>query len=261
MQFHFAKSLVTSSIMTMSGWVFGAGNPWIAPDNIMSTFEQFDTLPVYSSASTGSLGTVYLLKSDAKATNVIWDPSTVHDKLQNILYMSGKTLGKRILSGTNYQRLDETGAAYRNQCAAFAKAMTGAGSTTAWYRKTSNDLSALFPNGKASSQLAGLGKIRPGTMLATFGGAATYNSSPIPHVVIVKYLDIDNTGKVLGMMVYDQNGMTRVSLNGTSIAVGDGTNGTTNPTGGTIIKHYIPWNNTATTSAPLSMKNYTVVTD
>jgi hypothetical protein len=257
----FRRTLIAAGATLFLSSAFAAGNPWITPDNILSTFEQFDTLPVYSSASTGSLGTVYLLKSDAKATSLSWDPTTVQDKLQLILFMSGKTLGKRLISGTNYQRLDETGAGARNQCVAFAKAMTNAGSTTTWYRKTANDLSSLFPNGQASSQLAGLGKIRPGTMLATFGGATIYSNSPNPHVLVVKYIDIDTNGKVLGMMVYDQNGMTRVTLNGTSVAVGDGNNGTTNPTGGTLIKHYIPWNNTATTSVPLSMKNYTVVTD
>lgn len=256
MQKTFAKSLIMSSIMTICTVTMGAGNPFIAPDNIMATFEQFDTVPVYTSTSTSGIGTVFLLKSDAKATNVSWDPSTVQDKLQNTLYMSGKTLGKRVISGINHLRLDETNATYRNQCSAFAKAMTGAGATTGWYRKASNDMTALFPNGMASSQLAGLGKIRPGTMLATFNGSTVYSSNAKPHVVILRNLDISSTGKVLGMMVYDQNGMDSVVMAGTTVNVGDYK--TTNPTGGTIAKHYIPW---SSTSAALSMKNYTIVTD
>ncbi len=147
----FRRTFIASASTLAFSRVQAAGTPWVCPEGIMQTFEQFDTLPVYTSTSTGALGTVYLLKSDAKASSFSWDPTTIQDKLQLILFMSGKTLGKRLISGTNYQRLDETGAGARNQCVAFAKAMTNAGTTTGWKKGTT--MLSLFPNGRAPSQL------------------------------------------------------------------------------------------------------------
>jgi hypothetical protein len=256
----FRRTFIASASVLALSRAQAVGTPWVAPANIMEEFERFDVLtsPAYTDASTGALGTVYLLKSDAKASNFSWDPSTIQDKLQLILFMSGKTLGKRLISSQNYQRLDETGAGARNQCVAFAKAMTNAGTTTGWKKGTT--MLSLFPNGRAPSQWQAEAMLQTGTMITTFGSALIYsNNTTNPHVAIVRNVVADSTGKILGVNVYNQNGMDRVSLNGIVVNVGDYK--TTNPTGGTITKNFIPWSNLATTAVPLSMKNYSIVTN
>lgn len=256
----FARTIISSAIVAFSFFstpvVQAAGTPIKAPDNILSTFEGFDVVSAYTSTTTSLLGTVYVLKSDVKANNVSWDPTTVQEKLQLTLFMSGKTLGKRSLGGVNHQRLDETAAGARNQCVAFVKAMTGIGATSTWIRGTA--VSVIFPNAKAPSDWQAQAMLQPGTMIAYFDGQTTYQNLPTSHVAIVKYVVSDTNGNIQGAMVYDQNGMDSVVLNAASVAVGDAK--TTNPKGGTVTKHFIPWSSISTRKS-FSLKNYHVVTD
>lgn len=253
---------VLLSVLSVSA-SFAAGTPRKASDTMMSTFENFPTSPPsYASASTTLLGTAYILKAETKATTASFDPTTIHEKLTLILQSNGITTlvpGKRTLQGVNYSQVDESGSSYRNQCVAFAKMMMLSTATTSSW-KSGSALSTLYPNGKASSQFAAYGSLPYGTVIATFTGQTVYSSTSntSPHVAIVQSLDVDTTGKVKGVWVYDQNGMTTVKLNNITTAVGDGVGGTGN--GGVIMRHYIPWLSTST-NPTLSLKNYNIVTD
>jgi hypothetical protein len=134
--------------------------------------------------------------------------------------------------------------------------MTGAGATSTWVKGQS--ISSIFPNAQAPSQWMAEGMVRPGTMIAYFAGSSTYPNTTSSHVAIVSHVVADSTGKVLGVNVIDQNGMDAVVLGGATVGVGDAK--TTNPTGGTIIKHFIPWSSTSPKGS-FSFKNYHVVND
>ena len=241
--------------------VAAAPTPWVAGDTILVTLEN---LPVaaFDTASTTALGSVSILKSGAKATALAFDPSAVQDKLQYVLKMNGMSLSSRVLyktatpkvaySATRYQRIDETGAGARNQCVAFAKAMTGAWITKNWLRGQA--LAELYPKGKAPSQLEAMAKLRPGTMIANFDGSITYPNSAASHVAIVLSVDADKNGVVQAVNVIDQNGMAFVNMGSVSVNVGDDKTGD----GGTIMKHRIPWDAGSTRSS-FSAKNYHVV--
>jgi hypothetical protein len=234
-----------------------AGVPRKASDSMLSIFENFPGTP-YVSATTSALGTVYILKSDVKATPVNFDPTTIHEKLTLVLQANSITTivpGKRTLQGVNYERVNEPGAQNQNQCVAFAKMMMlSTASSGSWNRGSA--MSTLYPNGQGSSQFAAYGSLPYGTVIAHFTGQTIYNSTSNtnPHVAIVQSLDVDTTGKVKGVWVYDQNGMNSVVLNGATTTVGSLTNG------GVIMRHYIPWSSTST-QATFSLKNYHIVTD
>lgn len=239
------------SLFAFSFFAHAAG-PYKVPDNILTTFEYFpDT--AWQAATTTPLGTVYLLKSDVRATSATFDPSTVHEKLGYMLYMTGMQLGKRSILNVNYERIDEVGAGARNQCVAFGKAMTGAGATSTWVKGTA--LTVLYPNQRAPSQLEAMALLPPGTMIANFDGSATYPNRSTSHVVTVRGVNADSTGKVLSISVYTQNGMSQVKIGTSTVNVGDTSTGN----GGTIMKYDIPWSNANSTIGSFSAKNYNIV--
>lgn len=241
--------LVTTSMVIL------AGTPYVAQGNQMSTFENFPS-NVWQPASTVPLGTIYILKSDVKATSISWDPSTVNDKLY-YLASSAFSIGKRAGAGMNFSLVDEKSALNRNQCVAFGKFMTGAGYTGDWVKST--PLTDLYPNGKAASQFEAVGKIPYGTMIAYFDMQAKYPNNQNSHVVIVRGVNADSTGKILSIDVYGQNGVDSAVIGSITVPLGD--NKTYNPTGGTIVKYTIPWNNTKSTRGSFSAMNYNIVTN
>ena len=244
---------ITSVILILSSFsTLAAPTPYRVPDSILTTFENFPA-SVWQSATTTPLGTVYLLKSDARATTASWDPSTVHEKLGYALYMSGMSLGKRNILNVNYQRIDELGSSSRNQCVAQGKSMTGASSTSTWIKGTS--LKTLYPNGKAPTQLEAMALLPPGTMIANFDGSTSYPNRPTSHVVLVRGVNADNNGYVLSIDVYGQNGVSQVILNGSTVNVGDPKTGN----GGTMMKYTMPWSNANSTVGSFSAKNYHIV--
>ncbi len=240
------------SLSLVSSFAF-AGDPYRASDSVLSTFENFpDT--AWQSVTTSIIDSVYVLKSDVRATVASWDTSTVHEKL-GYLYPSNTAPGKRSLLSVNYERVDEPAAGFRNQCVAFGKAMTGAGSTSSWVKGTA--LTVLYPNQRAPSQLEAMAKLPPGTMLANFNGATQYPNTEYSHIVIVRGVNADTTGKVLSVDVYSQNGISKAVLFGNTVSLGDPE--TFNPKGGTIMKYTIPWSNTNSTKGSFSIKNYNIV--
>lgn len=247
------RSIILSTVpaITFPSFVSAASTPYKASDDALLTFENFPS-NVWQSASTTALGTVYILKSDAKATSLAFDPSTVHEKLGYVLYMTGMQLGKRNLLNVNYERIDEINAGARNQCVAFGKSMTGAGVTSGWIKGTA--LATLYPSGKAPSQLEAMARLQPGTLIANFDGSATYPNRFTSHVAVVRGVNADSTGKVLSIEVYSQNGMSTVKIGSTTVNVGDPNTGN----GGTIMKYSLPWSSSSTVGS-LSAKNYHVV--
>jgi hypothetical protein len=57
---------------------------------------------------------------------------------------------------------------------------------------------------------------------------------------------------IRGVNIVDQNGMTSAVINGANTVV-------TNGGGGSIAKHFLPWNANSATNPQLSAKNYHVV--
>ena len=125
------RFVILSSLsgLTLPSFVSAASTTYKASDDVLMTFENFPT-ESWQLATSGALGNVYILKSDAKATVLGFDPSTVDEKLGYVLSMTGMKLWKRNILGVNYECVDEVNAGARNQCVAFGKAMTGAGSTS-----------------------------------------------------------------------------------------------------------------------------------
>lgn len=247
------RSIILSVLPTIAlpSFVNAAPTPYKASDAILLTFENFPS-NAWQLATSAILGSVYILKSDVKATELAFDPSTVHEKLGYVLNMSGMQLGQRTLLNVNYERIDEVNAGDRNQCVAFGKSMTGAGTTSGWIKGTA--LSSLYPNGRAPSQLEAMARLQPGTLIANFDGSATYPNRFTSHVAVVRGVNADSTGKILSIDVYAQNGMSTAKIGSNTVNVGDNSTGN----GGTIMKYSLPWSSTSTMGS-LSAKNYHVV--
>lgn len=209
----------------------------IAPISRVNLFLMASSTAIQSSAyvspaPTHSLfGSMGFLIPAARSSATLSDTTTVQQKLQNTLNMSGMRLAAGKLG---YMAIDETGASWRYQCTAFAKSMTGVGGTATWKR--------------GNALVAGT-TYTPGTMIAHFDGNTTYGSNP--HVAIILSTAYDpNTKAFIGYNVVDQNAVNSVSTG----TVGDATQGT----GGVISKHFLPWNSGSAVKV-LSSKNYHVV--
>jgi hypothetical protein len=253
MQNYFAKSLVIGSIMTASTLVFGA-----TPVEVVALKSNVDmfvnrsgvAIPItsYTNGKHVIYGDVQFLRSGSPGyTN---RTTTVEQRLQSTAYASGKLINSYVFAGASHQRTYESG--YIGQCVGFAKFMTGApGNTGTW--RTGRALANIFPNGKAVNGTADM-LLVPGSMIAHFGGQSIYNSpdNKKPHVAIVLSVAEIN-GVIQGINVVDQNGLSSAEINGIK-----GVTVTDSVGGGSIVKHFLPWN--ANSSDPtLSAKNYHVV--
>lgn len=257
MQKTFAKSLIMSSIMTVSGLVFGATPvEVVAPASNVNMFINSSGIAIpiasYTSGIHPIYGNVQFLRSGSSGYST--GPTTVQQRLQSTPFASGKIIDSYVFAGVAHQRTYESG--FTGQCVGFAKFMTGAsGSTGTW--RTGRALATIFPNGQGVSGTANA-LLVPGSMIAHFGGKTIYNQNTTnkPHVAIV--LSVVQEGNIIrGVNVVDQNGMTSATINGvnTSVVV----NASNGATYGTIAKHLLPWNANNSTNPQLSAKNYHIV--
>lgn len=257
MQKTFAKSLVMSSIMTMSGLSMSATPvEVIAPQFNVNMFVNSSGVAIptssYTSGTHPTYGSVQFLRSNSPGYSS--GTTTVQQRLQSTPYATGKIFDSYTFSGVAHQRAYESG--FTGQCVGLAKLMTGApGSTGTW--RTGRALANIFPNGQSVSGTAN-NLLVPGSMIAHFGGKSIYNQNTTnkPHVAIV--LSVVQEGNIIrGVNVIEQNAMTTATINGvnTAVVVSPG-NGITY---GTIAKHFLPWNANNSTQPQLSAKNYHVV--
>lgn len=252
MQNHFAKSLVMSSIMTASTLVFGAiPVEVVAPASNVNMFVNGSGVAIpttsYTNGKHDIYGNVQFLRSESPgyATGT----TTVEQRLQSTSYASGKLINSYVFAGAAHQRAYEPG--FTGQCVGFAKFMTGAmGSTGTW--RTGRALINIFPNGRAVSGTGNM-LLVPGSMIAHFGGKSIYNQNTANQHVAIVLSVAEINGVIQGINVVDQNGLKSAEINGIKgITVTDSVGG------GSIVKHFLPWN--ANSSDPtLSAKNYHVV--
>lgn len=175
--------------------------------------------------------------------------TTVQQRLQNTLSLTNKTLASITFAGAAHQRVSENFFT-PGQCVAFAKSMASSLRATADWR-AGRALNTIFPGGTTPPGTANT-KLVPGSVIAHFGGKTTYGSNTNnPHVVVVLSV-FEQGGVVRGINVVDQNGMNSATINGVNTVVISGG-------GGTIAKHFLPWDARNTTSPQLSAKNYNVV--
>ncbi len=157
------------------------------------------------------------------------------------LDMSSKTLTSFSWNGGSYERLSEVGIP-SGECVAFAKAMTGVGGTSTWYKGVSL-MSYLVSNINGYSVSPYL-TLQPGTMIAHFQGLAKYpQSTPYGHVAIFLSWSKNAQGMVDGINVINENLVW--TINGVSGAKG------------IIQKHKIPLSGSTTTT--YNSSGYSVV--
>lgn len=252
MQCNFAKSLFVSFIMIMSSWIFAATPvEVVAPQANVNMFVGSSGVAIpttsYTTGTHAVYGNVEFLRSGSPGYSS--GATTVQQRLQSTSYASGKVIDSYPFAGTNHQRTYESG--LTGQCVGFAKFMTGApGSTGTW--RTGRALTNIFPNGQGVSGTANA-LLVPGSMIAHFGGKSVYNQNTTnQHVAIV--LSVVQEGNIIrGINVVDQNGLTTATINGVQNV------NVTNGGGGSIVKHFLPWNANNSTYPQLSAKNYHVV--
>ena len=213
----------------------------VAPASRVNLFLSANTSAIQSGAyispaPTHSIfGSMGFLNPSARSSTSASDTTTVQQKLQNTLDMTGMKLAPNKLG---YMAIDESAAGERYQCVAFAKAMTSIGvATTSWLR---------------GSALVSGTTYTPGTMIGHFAGQTVYSKSGVPHVAIILSTAYDPTTKsFIGYNVVDQNAVNTVSTGPVgSSSIGGG--------GGDIAKHFLPWSSSSGQSV-LSAKNYHVI--
>lgn len=252
MQNHFAKSLVMGSIMTASALVFGATPvEVVALKSNVNMFVNSSGVAIpttsYTNGTHSIYGNVQFLRSGSPGYSS--GTTTVEQRLQSTSYASGKLINSYLFSGASHQRAYESG--FTGQCVGFAKFMTGApGNTGTW--RTGRAIANIFPNGRAVSGTADI-LLVPGSMIAHFGGKAIYDQNTgNQHVAIVLSVAEIN-GVIQGINVVDQNGLITADINGVPKV------DVTNSGGGSIVKHFLPWNANNVANPQLSAKNYHVV--
>jgi hypothetical protein len=194
----------------------------------------------YYIGQNSSLGTIKILKYNPNTTTLL----TTLNLGGNAggLDMANKNLVSYPWNKGSYQRLSENGIP-SGECVAFAKAMTGVGSTSTWY-KGATLMSYLVANVNGYSVNPYVIPLQPGTMLAHFQGLTKYPQSvPYGHVTIFLSWSKNAQGMVDGINVVDQNLVTTIdSVTGAN---------------GTIQVHKIPLNGSST--ATYNSSGYSVV--
>ena len=201
----------------------------------------------YTPGVHATYGNVEFLKSGSPGYGS--GTTTVQQRLQSTLSMTNKTLASLTFASAAHQRISEN-SILPGQCVAFAKSMASPLRATADWR-AGRSLNVIFPGGTTQSGTANT-KLVPGSVIAHFGGKATYGSNTSnPHVVVVLSV-FEQGGVVRGINVVDQNGMNSATINGVNTSVISGG-------GGTIAKHFLPWDAKNVSYPQLSAKNYNVV--
>lgn len=253
MQSRFAKSLIMGFIMILGLSSASASTlvEVVAPTANVNMFLSNSGVAIpntsFSNGTHPIYGNVQFLRSGSPGFAT--GPQTVQQRLQAIPSASGMLINSYTFAGVAHQRVYESG--FIGQCVGFAKFMTGAtGSTGTWRRGRA--LANIFPNGQGVSGTANA-MLVPGSMIAHFGGQSVYNhvNNKLPHVAIV--LSVVQEGNIIrGINVVDQNGMTSATINGVNTTVRSGG-------GGSIAKHFLPWNANSPTNPQVSAMNYHVV--
>ncbi len=195
----------------------------------------------YMIGNSPSLGTIKTLKYSLATENTL--------KYLNIasntggLNMSSKVLTAFSYNNNLYERLSEIGIP-SGECVAFAKAMTGVGGTSSWYKGGSLMNYIVWNGAGYVLNPASPSILQPGTMIAHFQGLARYPQSlPYGHVAIFLSWSKNNQGWIDGINVVDQNFVWTI----------DGIAGSQ----GTIQKHKIPLS--GSTTATYNANQYHIV--
>lgn len=251
MQHKIAKSLFMCYIMLISAFAFAVPLvEVVAPQANVNMFVNSSGVAIpttsYTNGTHPIYGNVQFLRSGSPGYSS--GSTTVQQRLQSTPYASGKVIDSYVFAGFAHQRTYESG--FVGQCVGFAKFMAGTlRRTSEW--STGRALSTIFPNGQGVSGTANAMLI-PGSVIAHFGGKAIYNqNTSTQHVAIVLSI-AELNGVIQGINVADQNGLISAVINGTNTTVTSGG-------GGSIVKHYLPWNANNTSYPQLSAKNYHVV--